>query len=295
MLWRYKWRSTMKRRDFLRNALIGSTLLSASAFGRRRPTELGVEPNVLFIAIDDLKPILGCYGSAQVKSPAIDAIASQGTVFGNNHCQWAVCGPSRASIMTSLMPEETGVQGFKAMRYVLPDVITIPQHFRAHGYETAACGKINDPRCVGDLNPDKPSSRTLNGRDKDDVLSWSIPYLSPPKGYSSPNNRSNEGPDLPDSEFTDGKICEQGLALMRQVDKGDKPFFLAVGFKKPHVPWIAPKKYWDYYEREDFQIEEFQKLPLNGTKEAWRKNGTEVHGKSDTPKFPTPIPKAKQK
>jgi len=286
----------MKRRDFLRNLLVSSTLLPASAFGQRRSTDPKAKANILFIAIDDLKPILGCYGNSLVQSPAIDAIASQGTVFSNNHCQWAVCGPSRASIMTSLMPEETGVQGFKAMRYLLPDVITIPQHFRANGYETAACGKINDPRCVGDLDPDEPSSRTLNGREKDDVLSWSIPYLSPPNGgYRSPDDRSNEGPDLPDFEFTDGKICEQGLELMRQVGKNDKPFFLAVGFKKPHVPWISPKKYWDYYEREDFHIEEFQVLPLNGTKEAWRKNGTEVHGKSDTPEFPTPIPEAKQK
>lgn len=240
------------------------------------------KPNILFIAIDDAKPMFGCYGNTKVKTPNIDKLAKKATVFKNNHCQWPVCGPSRASIMTSLMPEETGVKGFKAMRFKLPDLITLPQHFKNNGYITAAAGKINDPRCVGKLNSKNPSGRTIKDG-KDDILSWSIPYKSPPHAYSSPTKRSCEAPDLSDDEFVDGKILKQGLELLKTLTKSDKPFFLGVGFKKPHVPWYAPKKYWDLYKRDDFKIEEFQQLPEGGTERAWKK-GSEVHNYHDVKK-----------
>lgn len=245
--------------------------------------------NVLFLAVDDLKPMLGCYGNTLVKSPNIDRLADKGTVFLNNHCQWPVCGPSRASLMTGLMPEETGVMGFKAMRYKLPDAITLPQHFKNNGYETAAVGKLNDPRCVGELDPKNPSSRTINGRATDDVPSWSIPYAHPDGSpYKSPTNRSCEGPDLPDVAFADGAVGEKGLQLLDTLAKGDKPFFLGIGFYKPHVPWYAPEKYWDLYQRKRFTLETFQELPSGGAPGAW-KTGTEVHGYHDTPNaYPHP-------
>jgi iduronate 2-sulfatase len=106
--------------------------------------------NVLFLAIDDMKPLLGCYGDEVAITPYIDSLADGGVTFLNAHCQFAVCGPSRASLTSSLMPEETGVTSFKALRYKLPDLITLPQHFKNNGYETAAIGKIHDFRTVGD-------------------------------------------------------------------------------------------------------------------------------------------------
>ncbi|VGO22598.1 sulfatase [Pontiella sulfatireligans] len=244
--------------------------------------------NVLFLAVDDLKPMLGCYGNERVKSPHIDRLADGGTVFLNNHCQWPVCGPSRASIASGLMPEETGVMGFKAMRGKLTNLVTLPEHFRNQGYETAATGKINDPRCVGTLNPKNPTARTKDGRDIDDPASWSIPYVHASGIYNSPTKRSCESPDLPDDQFSDGAVCNEGLALLEQLAQGDKPFFLGIGFYKPHVPWYAPKKYWDLYERTEFPLEEFQELPKGGSLGAWKK-GTEVHGYPDTPNaYPSP-------
>jgi iduronate 2-sulfatase len=259
-----------------------SAALSTIILGNIATADETKPMNVLFLAVDDLKPMLGCYGNEQVKSPNMDRLADGGTVFLNNHCQWPVCGPSRASVMSGLMPEETGVMGFKAMRYKLPELITLPQHFKNQGYETAAVGKLNDPRCVGELDPKNPSSRTLDGRVTDDIPSWSIPYSHPDGSYKSPTKRSCEGPDLPDTDFTDGLVCEEGLELLEKLAKGDKPFFLGIGFYKPHTPWYAPKKYWDLYNRDEFDLEAFQDLPKGGALGAW-KQGTEVHGYHDTP------------
>jgi arylsulfatase A-like enzyme len=221
--------------------------------------------NILFIAVDDLKPILSCYGDEKVKTPNIDRLANRGTVFLNNHSQFAVCGPSRASLMTGLMPEETGVTSFVKMRHnvnaQLTDLITLPQHFKNNGYETAATGKINDSRCVGSINEDG----TVNGDGNivDDPPSWSIPYVKAGAGYqgqSAPKQgvtsvtlkKAVGNIDDLDENFPDGKVLNKALDLLNDLASGDKPFFLGVGFKKPHLPFVAPTKYWELYERNDF-------------------------------------------
>ena len=129
------------------------------------------KPNVLFTAIDDLVPTLGCYGDTTAVTPQIDALASQGTTFLNHHCVWSVCGPSRIALTTSLTPEESGVLGFQAMRHPdkLPNVITLPQHFKNNGYETACTGKFHDPRTVGD--GEIVDNKFTNGSTIDDPLS----------------------------------------------------------------------------------------------------------------------------
>ena len=225
--------------------------------------------NVLFIAIDDINPVLGCYGDATAKSPRMDELAASGTLFMNAHCQFAVCGPSRASIMTSLMPEETGVLAFEKMRSnkreQLSDLVTLPQHFKNQGYETAATGKINDFRCVGTVKPDGTVQN--NGASVDDPPSWSIPYaktggIQPTRAIREKTGKkvklAAESVDKPDEVFTDGRICDKGLELLKRLAKGDKPFFLGVGFKKPHLPFLAPKAYWDLYDRDEFTIHPFQ-------------------------------------
>ena len=128
------------------------------------------KPNVLFIAIDDLKPILGCYGDSIIKTPNIDRLAARGTVFMNNYCQQAVCGPTRASLMTGKRPDYTKVWDLKTrMREVNPDILTLPQYFASQGYTTQGIGKVYDPRCV-DKDLDKPS--------------WTVPYYkTDPKYY----------------------------------------------------------------------------------------------------------------
>lgn len=212
-----------------------------------------VKPNVLLICVDDLRNNLGAYGDEQAITPNIDAFATRAVVFRNHQVQYAVCGPSRSALTTSLMPEETGVIGFKPIRGKLKDVRFLPQYFKENGYVTAAAGKIHDPRTVGE--------KGKTTKDGDDIKSWSIPYFAPKNGHH-PKNISMDASDLPDEAYTDGKIRQEGIALLKKVAQNKKPFFLAVGFKKPHEPFIAPKKYWDLYDNTKFKIAENQNAPI---------------------------------
>lgn len=135
-------------------------LLTTPVFSQKK----SAKPNILFIAIDDLKPILGCYGNKMIKTPNIDRLAAMGTVFMQNYCQQAVCGPTRASIMTGLRPDNTGIWDLKTrMRDVNPDILSLPQYLISQGYSTQGIGKIYDSRCV-DKQMDAPS--------------WSVPYYN---------------------------------------------------------------------------------------------------------------------
>jgi arylsulfatase A-like enzyme len=221
------------------------------------------QPNVLFIAIDDLVTTIGPYDDPHAITPAMDSLASQGTTFRNQHCQWPVCGPSRAALTTSLLPEETGVMGFKPIRAILPDVITLPQHFRNNGYETAATGKFHDPRTVGTIVD--PTSATEGGRDTDDPASWSIPYVRAANGYSPAGKPAVDDALIDETQHGDYEILVEGKALLDIIESGNKPFFLAVGFKKPHLPFVAPKAYWDLYDRNQFSPAPFQDLPFNAS------------------------------
>ncbi|MDB4297737.1 sulfatase [Flavobacteriaceae bacterium] len=208
------------------------------------------QPNILLICVDDLRNNLGCYGDKLAITPQIDKFAENSVTFLNHQVQYAVCGPSRSALSTGLMPEETGVIGFKPTRGVLNNVVFLPEHFRNNGYTTAAAGKIHDPRCVGDLVSE---TKTKNGRTKDDVKSWSIPYKTYGHGHKPKQKMAIDAADLPDEEYEDGKIRKQGIQLLQKVAKGDNPFFLAIGFKKPHEPFIAPKRYYDLYDVNDFK------------------------------------------
>jgi arylsulfatase A-like enzyme len=216
--------------------ITAAALLTAASATGQTAQRTQKKMNVLFIAIDDMKPLLGCYGDSFAITPNIDKVAARGTAFLNNMCQWPVCGPTRASILTGLRPESSGVMNLKTrMRDVNPDIITLPQWFKQHGYITAGRGKVYDPRCV------------KGGRKDDDPQSWSIPYYCP-------NNMKFKGrpaflaPDVKDDELIDGRICAEGIKLIGELSGRDKPFFIAVGFKKPHLPFIAPKKYWNMYD-----------------------------------------------
>lgn len=241
------------------------------------------QPNVLFIAVDDLKPDLGCYGMP-VHSPTFDSLASQGTLFLNAHCQQAVCGPSRASLLTGRRPDYTQVWDLNTMiRDRRPDIVTIPQLFRENGYETAGTGKIFDPRSVDKAQDERSWSQKYK-------MTWHLKYAEgygkPAGHYQSPeilkvtdeaeargikgwkktqdffkaNNAwpSVEMADVPDNAYDDGAIGNQGVKFIKQLANQEKPFFIAVGFKKPHLPFVAPKKYWDIYDRDAIQLAPFQ-------------------------------------
>jgi len=266
------------------------------------------EPNILFIAIDDLKPTLGSYGDHIAITPNLDNIAKNGTVFLNNHTQQAVCGPTRASLMTGKRPDYTGVKDLKTkMRDINPNIVSIPQYFKENGYITLGTGKIYDPRCV-DQFLDQPS--------------WSVPYIREnnipyPEKYGKPalgyyqnqeiknkiaelekeaNAKDEQNPygyvanqykppfetsTVPDEAYTDGAIAEHAMTLIDDVSKNpSKPFFLAVGFKRPHLPFVAPQKYWDLYNRKDIKIAPFQKKAKNGPNLAYH-NSSELRSYKD--------------
>ena len=212
------------------------------------------KPNVLLICVDDLRNNLGAYGDEQAITPNIDALAKEGVTFRNHQVQYAVCGPSRAVITTGLMPEETGVIGFKPIRAKLPGVTFLPQHFKNNGYTTAAAGKIHDPRTVGD-----PYTKSKDG---DDEASWTIPYLAPKGGHKTKGRMALDFQDLLDEAYVDGIIRVEGVKLLEQIAQKDEPFFMAIGFKKPHEPFIAPKKYWDLYNDTKFEVAANQKAPI---------------------------------
>jgi iduronate 2-sulfatase len=274
------------------------------------------KPNILFIAVDDLKPILGCYGNTLVKTPNIDRLAKIATVFNKNYCQQAICGPTRASIMTGTRPDVTQVWNLTTqMRDVNPNVVTLPQYLISQGYETSGIGKIYHPSsAIGGVDP----------------VSWSIPYLKSkesdfPAEFGSPANgqyqlqetkarmtpeiiaerkkqskdlasndenpKSIKGPsveciDLPDNAYQDGVNALIAKEQIIKLSKGDKPFFMAVGFSKPHLPFVSPKKYWDLYKREDMPIASFQEHSKNGPLIAYHQSG-ELRNYLDIPEFAT--------
>lgn len=215
-------------------------------------------PNVLFIAVDDLRPELGAYGAKHVKSPNIDRLAATGVRFDRAYVQYAICGPSRATTLTGLRPRTLKIDDIDTFyRDTVPDVVTLPQLFKQHGYHTSYIGKVFHPGQTddaiswtrnrtpsgggGDGNYQLPASRTIVKQRRDEALAK---YGSAQSGMAG--GPAWEAADAPDNAYPDGRSTEAALAAMREL-KGT-PFFLGVGFHRPHLPFVAPKKYFDLYD-----------------------------------------------
>ena len=237
------------------------------------------KPNVLLICVDDLKPALGCYGDKVVKSPNIDRFAARGVLFERAYCNQAVCAPSRNALMTGVRPTTMGIYDLGTnFRLASSNAVTLSQYFMRQGYRAEALGKIFH---VGHGNHDDPAS-------------WSVPHFKANSiAYVLPESRANQGltreealfandpadvaklprgapyesADVPDDAYPDGKIAAEAIRRLRAAkEKPGEPFFLAVGFLKPHLPFCAPKKYWDLYDRGSFAIPSQRSAPEGAPK-----------------------------
>lgn len=236
-------------------------------------------PNILFIAIDDLRPELGCYGSEIALTPHMDALAGDGLLFDRAYCQQAICSPSRASIMTGARPDTIGVtENYTYFRDANPDIVTLPQYLWENGYETVHTGKIYHNEAFSD--PEKSWSRQPAS---DEVKrEWGMPvrFALPENGGirakkierlgADAHSALLKGPayesaDVPDQTYEDGYNTDLAIATLADLlEKKQQPFFLGLGLKKPHLDFIAPKRYWDLYNREDIPVADQVDAPVDG-------------------------------
>ena len=208
-------------------------------------------PNVLFFAVDDLRPELGCYGAKTILTPNIDRLAKRGMTFLRAYCQQAVCSPSRTSLLTGARPDTTQVWDLVThFRKAIPDVVTLPQHFKQNGWFTQGIGKIFHPGY-------------------DDPPSWSTPWSTAnAPTYATKQSASEADEDKPkakngapfesapvaDDFDRDGQVAAMAVSALQALAKKREPFFLAVGMAKPHLPFVAPKKYWDLYDPREIKL-----------------------------------------
>lgn len=248
-------------------------------------------PNVLLLLVDDLKPALGCYGDALAKTPNIDRLSERGLRFELAYCNQAVCAPSRNNLLLGTRSTSLGIYSLgQNFRLGAPDAVTMPQFFMKHGYRTEAVGKI---------------LHTGHGN-HDDTASWSVPplhekvveYLKPASSAngqltreeafftnqklgqirSLPRGAAWESADVPDNAYADGRIADESIRRLQEAaERNNAPFFLALGFVKPHLPFTAPKKYWDLHDPQSFPVSAHQQHPEGAPKYAGKRGGEIVN------------------
>ena len=270
--------------------LVAASGLAAPLAAGEPAGTASLRPSVLLVLVDDLKPLLGAYGDPRVRTPGIDRLAASGVRFESAYANQAVCAPSRNALLTGLRPTTIGVYDLPTFfREAVPDAVTLPQHFMRNGWRTEALGKV---------------LHTGHGN-REDPASWSVPHWSPKGGlYASPAGEgtpprpvSNEaadafeaprGPavessDVADDAYADGRIAEEAIRRLRAAAKRPgEPFFLAVGFRKPHLPFAAPARYWRLYERALFEPPARQ-TPPEGAPEFAPTTWGELRRYSDVP------------
>lgn len=296
--------SILSYRWWLSGVVLVSPLCAVSA-----DKEKSTPKNILFIVVDDLKPLIGAYGDPIAQTPHIDELARRGTLFSGSYCQQAVSGPTRASVLTGWCPDKTKVWDLKTqIRDMNPDVVTMPQYLKSMGYTTAGIGKVFDGSSVDTAF---------------DALSWSVPFISyenyydsqyakPALGdFQSPQNRklveeyreealrlgvadslveryvakhirpATESANVGDGAYSDGAIAAGAMEFLNRY-RSSKPFFLAVGFKRPHLPFCAPQKYWELYDRSEIPLASFRKRAEGSPTFAYHTCG-ELQAYSDIP------------
>jgi len=251
--------------------LVATTIFSLHACEQAEP----VKTNVLFISIDDMRPALACYDDQLAISPNVDGLASQGALFTNHYVQAPSCAPSRTSMLTGYRPDEVQVTNHKThFRTTRPEVVTLPELFKNEGYSTISIGKVFHYASGYNDSQSWNKENYLKGAVKGYVLKENLEM----KGKAA----SSECVELPDTAYQDGLSAERAMEYLHTFKKNKTPFFLAVGLLKPHLPFNAPKKYWDLYDRESFGDFGQAERPSNAPEIAFH-NWQELRGYMDIP------------
>ncbi|MEM8944028.1 MAG: sulfatase [Planctomycetota bacterium] len=264
-------------------------MCSGTALGAKETPSSGDRPNILFIAIDDLRPELAVYG-AKTNTPNLDRLAETGMRFDRAYCQQAVCGASRLSIMGGLYPTKTGEQTFHVTgwRERHPGLLTLNQHFRANGYQTVGLGKLYHGTSGPGVDPSN----------WDRWVQLSAPHYALPANVEILNSAlaaerngdarnpakgpTTEMADVSDSTYVDGMRANKAIDILKGLaDDGNRPFFFGLGLTKPHLPFVAPKKYWDLYQREDFSMPPNTSIPPGYLRRAANLGAGEMRKYSD--------------
>ncbi|HEY6403275.1 MAG TPA: sulfatase-like hydrolase/transferase [Blastocatellia bacterium] len=261
--------------------LFCSLLLGVSPVARKAPIAAS-RPNVLFIVMDDLRTTLGSYGDATAITPNIDRLAARSLLFTHAYAQQAVCNPSRQSFLSGRRPDSIRVWNLTShFRQTATDVVSLPEHFKRHGYVTQGIGKIyHDPAAMQDA-PSWSLPATFNVMSKEE--DYRLPENQPPPGKPGQKMAASEAADAPDEAYPDGKVAAAAVAALGELKTRGQPFFLAVGFRKPHLPFSAPKKYWDLYDRAKIPALGPETPPRNAPEIALH-NWPELRGYSDIAK-----------
>lgn len=304
------------RGGFARLLIAGLVVVAAGTRLSAEVTNRDNRPNVLFLSLDDFGPYLPSYGHDQIIAPNMERLIARGFRFDRAYSQIAICAPSRSSLMTGLRPDSIEVYNLRVhFREKQPDVVTLPQHFKNHGYHAQAVGKNFHPAFKFHSDVDGQPSLA-------DPVSWTVPTWlpSPPQYYHTPEGVEEakrvfartrmredetpddwykyvvrgfavEAPDVPDSALYDGQVADRALQVLREIADQQRaapvgeaqPFFMGVGFLKPHYPFIAPKKYWDLYDRSEIALAENNFPPRNAPPISLQVHWPEARAQSDVP------------
>ena len=237
------------------------------------------KPNILFIAIDDLRPELGSYGATHIQSPNIDRLAAEGIQFNNAHVQQSICMASRASLLTGFRPEYHDIYSGGSVVDLLPDALTINRYFEGNGYQIAAYGKIYHYESdhlaqFGDRWSDGSAELLNNGKyaTQDSLDKMELNRHDPVRPHDD-RGPAFESADVEDDAYSDGYNTERAIETLRKFKSSKEPFFLAIGFRKPHLPFNAPQKYWDLYPPDSIEPAEIREAPKYSTQYTLRDPG----------------------
>ena len=252
--------------------LLFATVLAAGV------ADAAEKPNVLFIAVDDLRPELNCYGADYIHSPNIDKLAASGVLFQRAYCMVPTCGASRASLMSGIRPASDRFVSFTArVDHDAPDVVTLNTHFKNNGYHTVSLGKIFHFPEDNAHGWSEPPWRRTEG---------TVRYALEENARKEPGYKNGapfESADVADERYGDGALAVRAVADLRRLSEQDEPFFLAVGFWKPHLPFVAPKRYWDLYDPDSIKVPD-NYWPPEGAPEGAVHTSGELRGYTGIPK-----------